>query len=216
MTNTTGETNPSYIFSTASSTPGSYMVVQDNVATEGTGYLFLAYSTIKALAENNDISGFGATGHAISPKDGNAHFWARGNTIDSAGHALYLQGYNSRSVPIGPAIFEFNNIINGGVSINSGSQDSPVILSRNTFQNTFYVRIYDTQNGPYTFRKNVIVNADSGYTDHIWLHESGAQGRIVYDDNLTGIVADGIVDANGLLQGAYRTANLGTHGHEVN
>ena len=212
-------TNPSYIFSMASSSPGDYTVLQDNAATNGSNaYFFLGYSNNDVLVEDNDITGFTGTGAgAISPKDGNGYWVMRGNTLDVAGTGINIQGYDSRGVGRGPQVIEFNNIEAGTVfAVNSDVQDEPVIVDRNTFRGRFYVRPKTVNNGPYTFSKNVIVNDnDAGYTDRILIGPEGDLGVVNYGDNLVGVTSDGIVDANGDLQGAYRTIYLGTHGHEV-
>ena len=90
--------------------------------------------------------------------------------------------------------------------------------------------------GPFTFANNVIVNAqysngvEQGYHEgatcpvSFWCNWSSIDLRDLYDpdtsllvstDNLRGVVADSITDADGLLQGSYRTSWLGTRGWEL-
>lgn len=83
--------------------------------------------------------------------------------------------------------------------------------------------VYD--DGPFYWYNNVIQSADTGDKITKWtspfgggvstapnviVGSAGGAGKL---DNLLG--TSGIVDANGLLQGSFRTTYLGTHGHEV-
>ena len=219
LLNGSGGNNPSYLFSTNAGTRGQYTVVQDNIVTNGSlPYFYLGYANSHVLIEDNDITGI-TNGYGISPKDGNSMWFVRGNKTDIDGLSFNLQGYDSQGHGRGPMVVEFNDFKSTGNTIDIAGwiQSEQVIISRNTLRGRQYVRPTDPANGPFHFNKNVIINDDDlGYTDRIRIGPEGDQGTLFYDDNLVGGTADGIVDANGLLQGAYRTSNLGTHGHEVN
>lgn len=131
------------------------------------------------------------------------------------------------------------NNIHGGttdeIRINqNGTVWNNVYYYRNTFVGRINVRMtLDTtlatvaangvaqaigDTGPLYFSQNVIINADGALTPN-YFYDNGVGGTgygasVVATNNLTGAAADGIVDANGLLQGSYRTTWLGTRGHE--
>ena len=89
------------------------------------------------------------------------------------------------------------------------------------------VQLNTYEDGPFRFYNNVIVSDESGDKITRWTGQYGGDGSAATNvivgtavgtgrlDNLIGVAADGIVDANGLLQGSYRASYLGTHGHEV-
>ena len=213
--------NPSYIFSTNSGTRGQYTVIQDNAATDGASpYFFLGYANSHVLVEDNAVSGLTGTGSAISPKDGNSMWFVRGNDISIANIGVNIQSYNSQGHGKGPIVIEYNNIETTGganetLSFAGYAQDGQVVVARNTLVGRNYNYIDDAGDGPFIYRKNVIINdSDLGETDRLRM-DNGTFGTVTYDDNLVGGTADGIVDANGLLTGSSRTTYLGTHGHEV-
>ena len=219
LTNGTAGNNPSYMFSTQSSVRGEYTVIQDNTNTEGTNSTFyLGYANSKVLVEDNTITGT-VTSTAITPKDGNNLWFIRGNTTDIDGSSVKVQEYDSQGHGKGPVVIEYNNFksVNANcISAAMYAQDDTVICKRNTVRGRFYVRPTSGTDPLFQTENNVIINDDdAGYTDRIRTGPEGDQGRITYVDNLVGVTSDNIVDANGDLQGTYRTTYLGTHGHEV-
>lgn len=83
-------------------------------------------------------------------------------------------------------------------------------------------KLPDTLNGPFRFRHCVIVNSDTTYTDQIrkftGLIGEGpiltTPANVLLEDNLVGVPADGIVDANGALTGAY-VSFIGSRGYQI-
>jgi hypothetical protein len=99
------------------------------------------------------------------------------------------------------------------MDVNQDGQASEIHLYRNTFVGTVRVRNTDSADGPFDFTRNVIVNS-STETDHVTFEAVDDPTRVTFSDNLTGTPADGIVDENGELQGAW-VEHLGTHGHRI-
>lgn len=105
----------------------------------------------------------------------------------------------------------------------TGIAVGPCYVSRNTIRGRIGVDAL-TGSGPYVFTNNVIVNADVGNTVPyltMFTHSdssvitSASSGTPTGAQNLAGSEAANIIDADGLLVGAYRTTYLGTQGHEV-
>jgi hypothetical protein len=97
--------------------------------------------------------------------------------------------------------------------VNQDSQAAEIHLYRNTFVGDVLVLNADSDDGPFRFTRNVIVN-ESDETDHISLEGVSDPSVIIYLDNLTGYPADGIVDSGGVLQGQF-TSFLGSRGHQL-
>jgi hypothetical protein len=109
---------------------------------------------------------------------------------------------------------------------------SAVCGTLDVFRNTFRGRVRINSNpgcvGPFTFTANVLVNGDSappqaveGFCDGEpaggeWGNCDGVD-VVDFDsiNTLWGDGDDGVIDANGLLQGSFRTTFLGTRGHEL-
>lgn len=100
------------------------------------------------------------------------------------------------------------------VDIGQDGVVADVTAQRCTFVGRVQVRNVNAGDGPISFQRCVNINADSGYTDRVFL--SGTTAALVsYTDNLSGGIADGIVDSDGKLTGASRTAYLNLRGHEI-
>lgn len=99
------------------------------------------------------------------------------------------------------------------MDVNQDSEAAEIHLYRNTFVGTVRVRNTDSEDGPFAFTRNVIVNS-STEPEHVTFEEVTDPTRVTFDDNLVGTPADGIVDADGELQGMY-VDHLGTHGHRI-
>lgn len=211
--------NPAFVYASKGGRQGDYAVFQDNNCSNGTtdGYAYLAYTNKNVLIEDNVVDNMP---YAFSPKDGNGLWYIRGNTTTNISvNSIALQGFDSDGYGRGPQVYEYNNLQNNSgtncISMAGWIQaGAPVYIRRNTVRGDIYNFIDDAGDGPFTYSKNVIINERSGLTDRI-RHDNGEFGTVIYDDNVTGGAADGIVDASGNLQGSYRTAYLGTHGHEV-
>jgi hypothetical protein len=110
----------------------------------------------------------------------------------------------------------YNLMLTPGIiaqDVNQDGQAHEVHLYRNTWVGDVLARNADSADGPFRFTRNVIVN-ESDETDHITLYDVIDPSVIIYLDNLTGYPADGIVDANGQLQGSF-TSFLGSRGHQL-
>jgi hypothetical protein len=99
------------------------------------------------------------------------------------------------------------------MDVNQDGMAGEIHLYRNTFIGGVRVRNTDSADGPFHFEHNVIVNSSEA-TDHIDLEAVTDPSRISYSENLTGTFTDGVVDADGNLQGSY-TSHLGTRGHAI-
>jgi hypothetical protein len=77
----------------------------------------------------------------------------------------------------------------------------------------------DADTGPLNFNRNVIISADpvGGCKpgSRVACFPINDPSRLVMTENLEGASADGIVNAVGSLQGAWRTQYLGLRGHEL-
>lgn len=99
------------------------------------------------------------------------------------------------------------------MDVNQDGLANEIHLYRNTFVGVVRVRNTDSEDGPFHFVRNVIVNASSS-PDHIQFEAVSAPNRIVSQDNLSGTPSDQIVDAEGNLTGKSRSW-IGTRGHQV-
>lgn len=93
------------------------------------------------------------------------------------------------------------------VNMNNFSNSGQIYYYRNTGIGRWNVENSGPNStGPFTFYRNIIINdTGAGQTDRITV-SSGDRSRIETQDNLSGVVADGIVDASLDLQGAYLTS----------
>lgn len=210
--------NPAAIMWTSSySDSTDYCTVQDSeFYSLNNGGGLKIYSQNRMVIEDNvfrdSTSGFDLKAHV-------PRFDVRGNTFRNiTGYALYGNMNTSGSGEPASGEWRFNNINTAGaaysVDINQDGQAAEIYIYRNTIVGRARVRNVDSADGPFTFRNNVIVNADSGTPagSRIVQESVSASGRIVIADNLSGNPGAGIVDSNGLLTSAYSTY-IGTRGH---
>jgi hypothetical protein len=99
------------------------------------------------------------------------------------------------------------------MDVNQDSMAGLIHLYRNTWVGTVRVWHGDSDDGPFHFTRNVIVNSNEG-TDHITLEDVSDPSVVTYTDNLAGTPAEGIVDADGNLQGSF-TSFIGSRGHFI-
>lgn len=122
---------------------------------------------------------------------------------------------------------------NYAMEFNQDSEALAITWSRCTFEGAIHARQVDANDGPFVFRRCVIVNGQGGNPLPYLTQLGGGAGGSwtgIYDTtritcptsgsptglgNLAGSPAAGLVDAAGLLQGSYRTAYLGQYGHEL-
>jgi len=196
----------------------------------GTGNCALKiYATLKLLIEDCLFRDFDAGSEAaVAYKSGGDQITVRG----CRSHDMLTPSYggNQNNMPTGTCDGEvcFNNFEGP-----EGSGFSTVIINhdgevfdqgqlhvyRNTVRGGVTFWFLDSNDGPYTSQQNVFVNdttndnPDGSHINHLQAAEDIS--RLTVIDDLTGVAADGILDANGLLQGAYRTTYLYMRGHEV-
>jgi hypothetical protein len=106
---------------------------------------------------------------------------------------------------------------NAGLHFNQNSTAGETFIERNTFVSRVWALNVDASDGPFRLTRNVIVNGDNGTPagSHIvHVDAVSAPTRIILLEQLAGFQADGIVDAQGRLQGTYRTQWLGLRGAE--
>ena len=89
---------------------------------------------------------------------------------------------------------------------------------RNTIIGHALVTNITSTDGPFYFRDNVIVNSGGsggGCPQRLTCYYTTAYDRVQITNNLQGTPSDGIVDANGLLQGSYQSTWIGLRGFEL-
>lgn len=209
------EGNPAGIMFTDSyEDPTQYAVIQDSEffsLNNGGGLKF--YSHEKVLVEDNvfrdSTDGFDLKTHV-------PRFEVRGNTFRNIQHrALYgnLHFLGQRA----SGEWRFNNIntpaATVAVDVNQDGEASVIHVYRNTINGPVRVREVSSEDGPFHFYNNVIVNSSAGAAgSHINFVNVAAPSRVVIRDNLVGNPGDGIIDSNGLLTAAFERY-IGTRGH---
>ncbi len=199
----------------------------------GTGAAFLKlYGNEKLVIEDNQFSNaqLGAAGEGniegIAVKATSRFVDIRGNTLDGIiQHAIGGNFNLCHDVWI-----RYNNVKNSRTA--SGEDYGALVLNynvegvgevhvdRNTFEGNVTVREASVEDGPFHFRDNVIVNDNAGDVpmdgSHIVCEACASPERVVVDsDNVVGSTADGVIDDEGRLAGAYRDEHLGLKGHEL-
>lgn len=97
-----------------------------------------------------------------------------------------------------------------------GLVDTPLYFERNTILGRIGI-VFETGDGPFHFSNNVIVNTDNAASPVNYFYSRAGTpnaSQIIESNNLKGVTADGIVDANGLLTAAYESSR-GSRGHEI-
>lgn len=194
---------------------GQYTAIQDSEFFNAPVDLAIkTYSLWKALIEDNifhDVN-FGVELKADMPQftyRGNIHYRIPGRAIGGNMHSYTFHG---------EILFNLVNAPSGDVAldVNQDGQARRIDIYRNTFLGRIRVRYTDSDDGPFTFSNNVIVNDDSGTPagTHIYHMEVSDPSRVVSVDNLVGYPRDGIVDSNGLLSSGY-AEYFGTHGFQI-
>lgn len=218
--------NASFMF-LHSGTTSQFAAFLDNTFRniEGDYHGILLYTTNKTLIENNLFDDVGTGGSftikGISPKASTRRCEIRNNRYTAVGpniKGIYLANQIDNTDDADNEI-RFNSIrvtLSGDnikvAEINEldGATSGVHHIYRNTFYGRLDFRSIDSTNGPYRLHNNVIIN-DSGNWECTSCADSS---RVVDTDNLKGVPADNIVDANNNLAPAY-SAFLGTHGHQI-
>lgn len=183
----------------------------------GTGNCGLKlYAMDKPLIADNLVHDTGASMEVIAIKAGILQFDVRGNTFwNVGGNAIGGNMHYERT----SGEIRFNNVRAAdtmALRLNQDGMAGSIHVYRNTLQGRVQVDSVDTVDGPFSFNNNVIVNddADLAPLPHFYFQEVVDALRITSTDDITGVPADGIVDAEGELQGAS-LQYLGTHGHAL-
>lgn len=217
FTGVTGQ-NDSLVFIMRSGDSGSRWSIQDNTAggVLGNGYWLLGYNASRVLIESNWVSN--VSGHSIGPKEGTAMWFIRGNRLtDNSSYGVNIQYSDTSGIQSGDIEVSYNYIKMPGhdaVALNTNHtiNGKPIYVFRNTIIGNAVATKATETNGPFYFHNNVIINDVSG--DKITRTAIIAPQRLVIGNNLGGVAADNIVDANGLLTPAY-ASYLGTHGWQI-
>jgi hypothetical protein len=216
--------NSAFIMFVAAELAWSYAtVIQDcefsNLQVGEANSVVKMYTMFHALIEDchaHDIEAY-CEGFAI--KAGIRFFTVRGCNVHDAARGVVgnMDLYVEADRCTGEVCF-CNIKVEGGqpsyaLEFNQHGEAREIHYYRCTIRGDILALNVETEDGPFQFDNCVIVNAESG--DKI--AESGVEdaSRIVLNNNLTGVGADGILDANGLLQGSFRSTYLNQRGHEV-
>jgi hypothetical protein len=190
-----------------------YLAIQDNEFYNAGGNPGIkGYSQWKVLIEDNS---FYNLGEGIALKADMAQFTVRHNSMYAISGSG-IAGNNHSITTHGEILF---NLVQGAavaaLEINQDAQARRINIYRNTFVGTVLVRSADSEDGPFYFSNNVIVNNNPGVPagSHISHRSVADPARIVINNNLVGNPADNIVDANGNLTPAY-IQFLGTRGYQ--
>lgn len=196
------------------------MVVQDSAFTNNTGMsaALKFYYTTKLLVE--DCSFTTAGNETLAVKMRNRQFTIRGNTFSSISNEAIggnmFDGDDANDHGHYGEIL-FNNVRDARTAalvMNLQGEAGPTYVYRNTFQGRVLVTNTSSDDGPFSFSYNVIVNSDAGTPagSHIQHQNVSAPERVLVSNNLVGFPADGIVNTAGDLTAAY-SSFIGTHGH---
>jgi len=193
----------------------------DTLAAGSNGFsAFDTYWCDYLLAENNTAINIDS-GQCFWPKQGNRFVSLRNNAFPDGnalgGILLDLHQSETSGHSAGPIEACWNYV---NASLSNPNQCFPLLINVSNTSATSAGAAYSYRNtliggkitayfeglGDETSEFDVIVNENNP-------HVSSA--IITVTNSVEGNAADGIVDANGLLQGTYRTTHLGTKGHEV-
>jgi hypothetical protein len=202
---------------------GYFTVVQDchfsNMEVGTSNSVLKLYTLFECLIEDNLFHDIEAYSEGIAVKAGIHNFTIRGNTCHTCARGVVgnMDLYVEADRCIGEVCF--NNLsVDGGqpsyaLEFNQHGEARAIYYYRNTIRGDILALNVATEDGPFTFDNNVIINGETGNK----IDEAAVTdlSRIVLNDNLTGVAADNITDANGVLQGAFRATYLNTMGHEI-
>ena len=207
--------------SSRSTAMGSYMTIQDNVFEDvDRGSFIKLYTTQRTLIEDNvmrtafDSTGGGDT-EGIAIKGGPLdRITVRHNTI----YDITRKGIGGNMHGLSSAEILFNRIYSirtpegTALEVNQDGMASNVRIYRNTIVGRVSVRNTDSEDGPFIFSENVIINNDSG--DHLYYYEVKDPTRIAFSNNLVSMPTDKVLDHNLNLMPEYRSY-LGSRGYQV-
>jgi hypothetical protein len=204
-----------------------YTVVQDNefknLRNGSANSGMKLYTLTKPLFEDNDFHDFDAASEGLAIKAAIVQYTVRGNTFDEVGNGIggNMNRYSTADTTRGEILFNTVRALKTGgyaaLHFNQNSAAGETFIERNTFIGGVSALNVDSADGPFRLHRNIIVNSDSGtpsgsHVTHV--DAVTAPTRIVLTEQLAGFPADGILDAAGKLQGAFRTQWLGLRGAE--
>lgn len=203
---------------TGAGAEGYGMVVQDSVFnnTRGTAAALKFYYTNRLLVEDCVFTNSNGS-ETIAVKMRNRQFTIRANEFSAInGEAIGGNMFDGDDANDHGHYGEigFNNVRDGTLVLNLQSEAGPTYVFRNTFQDRVLVTNTTSDDGPFTFTNNVIVNSDNGTPSgsHVHHQNVSAPSRVVLVNNLTGFPSNNIVTPTGDLTAAY-ASYAGTHGH---
>lgn len=195
----------------------NYAIQDNNFRDVDVGYGILNYNTRNVLIEDNHFRNIGD--HPVGMKVRSERWEVRGNRfVDNPRNSIELHYNNLDSSSFsGDVEIRFNVVELGGgrLNVNQSYQDIgfPVYIHRNTLMDNAEQKYVTEFNGPFHWEHNVIIN-ESESRSNIDLVRLKYADRLIIKDNLTGSLADGIVDSNGNLTSKYAEF-IGTMGHQL-
>jgi hypothetical protein len=197
---------------------GNNYAIQDNeFISVNEGYGILNYNTRYVLVEDNLFQDIGS--HCVGMKVRSEDWAVRSNRFrNNALQSIELHYNNNSATEFSGNIEISYNVMEAGggeVNVNQSYEaiGYPVYIFRNTIYASAHQQRTTSTNGPFYWQRNVIIN-NSSDPDKIDKDYIEAPERLVIENNLTGVTADGIVDAQGNLTPAYAEF-IGTHGHQL-
>ncbi len=194
--------------------------------TLNTGAFLKLYAVSKFVVEDNTFSnGSGDPLEGIASKgDNNRYVDIRGNTIVNiptqaiGGNWAGERDIEIRYNNVKNSLNDFTTNLHGALTANYHDTAGQAFIHHNTFEGTVTVKWGTSDDGPFNFYNNVIVNQNSGTPSgsHITHYSVADPSRIIIgtgsESNLVGYPSDNIIDLNGDLTEAY-SSYIGTHGH---
>lgn len=210
--------NNALIFFRQWATGGRFAIQDNEFSGVDEGYGILNYRTNKVLVENNYFHDIGT--HAVGMKVQSNRWDVRANLFRNNPHNSiweYYADHAKSKTPSGDIEISFNIIEAGGgkLSVNEAFENNglPIYVFRNTIMDGAFQNYVVETNGPFYWKNNVIISK-SGPAEKIEMKNIKSPSRLIVTDNLTGVLADEMIDTRGNLTGASARF-IGTHGHQV-
>lgn len=189
----------------------------------GTGNsCFKFYSARKSVTAYNSFTTIAAD-ECVAPKMAVSQYTIRGNVFQGiTGSAIWgnqMNGNSSATRTYGEILF--NNVKDSTdytLQLNQHGTADETFVYRNTFQGLIQVWNASSTNGPFNFTDNVIVSSrmsGGSCPARITCYQVTDYSKIVLTGNVQGAASDSIVNANGELQGGYRSTWIGLRGVEL-
>lgn len=197
-----------------------------NIAAGGSGFISVvkAYDWYQGLVGDNTMTTV-VSSETVAMKSDDGQFTIRNNKfVDIDGSALGGNHHQVNDQTYGE--IAYNNVLafanlDYALEVNQDGQIGPLYVYRNTFAGPIFIRDADAGDGPMTFTTNVIVNPGGSASPAVCLAlrltcSSVGDATVIVDsgNNTVGAAADGIINADGELQGAY-LVYLGTRGWQL-